>query len=106
MTTNTNNNASAATTAQYIGNVTEIKPLRACFSWSGTKHFYLVRVSNPQYKGSPWAIATLREDNSFEIDCSNFRTEKSAYKEFKEAGHETAYFLHEVPANVVCTLTY
>jgi hypothetical protein len=94
------------TTETYKGNIDQIVPLRACFAWNGTKHFFLVRVSNPQYKGSKWAVATLAEDNSFKIDSCWMRTEKSAYREFKSGERETAYFLHEVPNDAVKILTY
>ena len=98
-------NATMTTETKYAGSVISIVPLRACFSFVGTKEFYIVRVSNPQYKGSPWAVATL-QDNAFKIDSCWMRTQKSAYREFKSSDRETAYFLHEVPANAIKTLTY
>jgi hypothetical protein len=105
-TMNTTTKATTETAPRYIGTITEIKPLRACFALNGTKSFFLVRVSNPEFKGSPWAVATLKDDNSFQIDACWMRTEKIAYREFKSAERDTAYFLHEVPASVVRTLTY
>lgn len=98
------NTTTPATTEQAQFSVNQVVQLRACFHWTGTKRYFLVRVSNGPYKGNPWVLAT-EEGDSFKFHSGWMRTEKAAYSEFKQAEMETAYFLSasDIPATRVLT---
>jgi hypothetical protein len=99
------NTTTTATTGKAQFTVNQVVPLRACFHWTGTKAYFLVRVSDGPHKGSPWVLATL-EGDAFKFHSGWMRTEKAAYNEFKAAELETAYFLSAQDIPTTRTLTY
>jgi hypothetical protein len=78
--------------------ISEIHPIAACFAITGTKHYYIVRIKNNPYKGSPWAIGTIggtEEGDTLRLQSGWFNSRKNAYRAFKQDGHEIAYGLYE-----------
>lgn len=92
---------------EYTGEVIEVRPIASCFSaYGGTRQFYSVRVSNPQCKGYPWAVATLGQDLSFKIDSCWMRSAKSAYREFRSCERDISSYMPETPKDIIKKLTY
>lgn len=86
-------------TTTAVWEVTESHPIAACFASVGTRHYYIVRVKNSGYKGSPWAVGYVSgtEDTAtnLKIDTCWFHSKRDAYREFLAEGRDRAYSLVE-----------